>query len=152
MQMLLGESVVLNGGAVITHDLLVPGTPTVHAHGGATFAGVVEGDGETLPTNYSVTLANESNLRYLRTRSGTSPLPEIQPPQPSAGTRDVTLNIPGANPGDWSTIRDLRLNTLELYDLAQDPCELTDLTAPEKEKAAAMTTAWEKWAKELGVR
>ena len=54
--------------------------------------------------------------------------------------------------GDWKLVRKGPKAAWELYDLAKDPCELTDLAAGEKEKAAAMAAAWEKWAREVGVR
>jgi len=54
--------------------------------------------------------------------------------------------------GDWKLVRRDKQSPWELYDLAKDPCELTNLAGTEKEKTTAMTAAWEKWAKEIGVR
>jgi len=54
--------------------------------------------------------------------------------------------------GDWKLVRKGPKAAWELYDMAKDPCELTDLAAAEKEKAAAMAAAWGKWAREVGVR
>jgi arylsulfatase len=54
--------------------------------------------------------------------------------------------------GDWKLVRKNAKAAWELYDLAKDPCEMSDLAAAEKEKAAAMAAAWERWAKEVGVR
>ena len=54
--------------------------------------------------------------------------------------------------GDWKLVRRDKNSPWELYDVAKDPCELTDLITTEKDKAAAMTAAWEMWAKEIGVR
>jgi arylsulfatase len=54
--------------------------------------------------------------------------------------------------GDWKLVREGPKAGWELYDLAKDPCELADLAAVEKEKAAAMAAAWGRWAKEVGVK
>ena len=54
--------------------------------------------------------------------------------------------------GDWKLVRKGPKAGWELYDLAKDPCELTDLAEGVKEKAAAMAAAWEKWAREVGVK
>jgi len=54
--------------------------------------------------------------------------------------------------GDWKLVRKNAKAAWELYDLAKDPCEMSDLAAVEKERAAAMAAAWGRWAKEVGVR
>lgn len=54
--------------------------------------------------------------------------------------------------GDWKLVRKGPKLAWELYDLAKDSCELADLAAGEKEKAAAMAAAWERWARVVGVR
>lgn len=54
--------------------------------------------------------------------------------------------------GDWKLVRQDADAPWELYDLSRDPCELSDLAAAEKDRAAAMTAAWTKWAREIGVK
>ncbi len=54
--------------------------------------------------------------------------------------------------GDWKLVRKDGKSPWELYQVAKDPCEATDLATVEKEKAATMTEAWDEWAKEIGVR
>ena len=54
--------------------------------------------------------------------------------------------------GDLKLVRKNAKAAWELYDVAKDPCEMSDLAVAEKEKAAAMAAAWERWAKEVGVR
>jgi hypothetical protein len=60
LRQLTGETVRLNGGAVITNDLQVPGTPTVLLNGSSTFGGTSQGTGSAQPTNYQVTLNGTS--------------------------------------------------------------------------------------------
>ena len=56
LRQLTGESVPLNGGAVITNDLQVPGTPTLLLNGNPVFGGTIQGAGSSQPTDYQVTL------------------------------------------------------------------------------------------------
>src|SRR5687768_2197061 len=56
VQQMLAEPLTLNGGAVITRDVLVPGTPVVRLNGSPAFAGTVDGSGGTSPSNYQITL------------------------------------------------------------------------------------------------
>lgn len=110
VRQLFGEDVTLNGGVVITVGLLVPGTPTVRLNGKPTFGGTVEGKGSTQPSGYRVTLNGNVTLGHLVTRTDPVPIPAVAPPPASTGTRDVTLDKPGQNPGDFSTLRDLTVN------------------------------------------
>jgi rhamnogalacturonan endolyase len=45
IQQLLGENTTLNGGAVVTSDLLVPGTPTLRLNGVPRLGGTIVGTG-----------------------------------------------------------------------------------------------------------
>ena len=56
-QLLVGESVTLNGGFTLTGDLFVPGTPTLKVNGNPTFLGTIVGSGSATPTGYQVTLS-----------------------------------------------------------------------------------------------
>lgn len=109
-QQLLGESVTLNGGFVLTGDLILPGTPTVITNGSPSFAGILVGTGSSTPTGYSVILNGGVSLQYLRTRSNAVSLPTVTPPPSPAGTRSVTITAPGQSIGDPATLRNLTLN------------------------------------------
>jgi hypothetical protein len=109
VQMLLGENVTLNGGATLTQDLLVPGTPTVTTNGNVTWRGVQSGAGATTPADYTVRLNGGAALRHLRTRTNAVTIPSVAVPPASAGTRSVSLNHAGQSGGDFSTLRDLSL-------------------------------------------
>jgi hypothetical protein len=110
IEVLLPESITLNGNAGITGDLLVPGTPTVRLNGNPLFGGTHDGTGSSAPANYTMTLNGGALLRYLVRRTDAIALPVVTVPPASAGTRDVVLNTAGQNPGDFATLRDLTLN------------------------------------------
>src|SRR5687768_9028160 len=90
LQQLLGEDVHLNGGAVFTEDLLVPGTPQVLPNGNVTWDGLQVGSGPSSPTGYSVRLNGGAVLRNVRTRTALTVLPSVAPPQLPTGTRMVS--------------------------------------------------------------
>src|SRR5688572_2456242 len=48
---LTGEDVTLNGGAQVTGDMFVPGTPTLQLNGQPNFGGAVAGTGGAQPSN-----------------------------------------------------------------------------------------------------
>ena len=110
LQMLLGESLTLNGGAVVTGKLLVPGTPTVRTNGNPTFGGVIVGTGSTQPSNYTVTLNGNATLGNLVNRMDPLALPTVANPPNPTGTRDVTINQASQSIGDPATLRNLTLN------------------------------------------
>ena len=111
VQQLSGEATTFNGGAVLTGDLLVPGTPTVVKNGNPTFGGVVQGSGSALPSNYQITLnGSNAQLGRLVTRTNPVALPTVAAPPNATGTRDVIINNAGQSAGDFSTVRDLTLN------------------------------------------
>src|SRR4030088_1838817 len=53
LRQLTGESVILNGGGVITNDLQVPGTPTLVLNGTPTFGGTIQGTGSAATNELS---------------------------------------------------------------------------------------------------
>ena len=110
VRQLSGEDVSLNGDATVTVALLVPGTPDVRLNGNPTYGGTVPGTGSANPTGYRVTLNGNASLGHLVTRSDPIPMPPVDQPPAPTGTRDVTLNQPGASPGNFATIRDLTIN------------------------------------------
>lgn len=110
VQMLLAEATTLNGSAIVTGDLLVPGTPTVRLNGSPAYGGTIAGTGSPVPTNYTVTLNGRAVLRHVVTRTNAITMPVVNAPPPPPGTRNVSLNNAGQSPGDFATIRDLTLN------------------------------------------
>ena len=110
LQMLLPEAVSLNGSAVVTGDLLVPGTPTIQLNGNPTYNGTIAGTGAPVPTNYRVTLNGRAVLRHVVTRTNAIAMPVVTAPPAPTGTRNVSLNNAGQSPGNFATIRDLTLN------------------------------------------
>jgi hypothetical protein len=110
VQMALPESVTLNSSAVVASDLLVPGTPTVQLNGSSVYAGEIDGPGATVPSSHRLTLNGGAMLRHLVRRVDAPAWPTVSAPPGASGTRDVVLNSPGANTGDFSTLRNLTLN------------------------------------------
>jgi rhamnogalacturonan endolyase len=108
--MLLPESATLNGGAAVTGDLLVPGTPTVRLNGSPSYQGTLTGAGATTPTSHTITLNGGASLRHVVRRTNAVTLAAIPAPPQPAGTRNVVLNSPGQSPGDFATLRNLTLN------------------------------------------
>jgi rhamnogalacturonan endolyase len=110
LQVLLPESIALNGNAGIAGDLLVPGMPTLKLNGHPDFVGTVDGSGAATPTNFTVTLNGNALLRHLVRRTDPIALPVVTPPPAPDGTRNVSLNKAGDTPGDFATLRNLTLN------------------------------------------
>ncbi len=109
-EVMLGENDTLNGGAMISGDLLVPGTPAVVLNGHPTYGSTVDQGGSASPANYSVTLNGSSVLRHVERRTDSGAMPAVAAPPAPAGTRNVTLNSSGQSPGDFTTVNNLTLN------------------------------------------
>ena len=110
VQVLLPESATLNGGAAVTGDLLVPGTPTVRLNGSPAYGGTRDGAGSASPSSYTITLNGGARLRQVVRRTDPAALPAVPAPPRPAGTRDVVLNGPGGSVGSFATLRNLTLN------------------------------------------
>jgi autotransporter-associated beta strand protein len=110
-QILNPENVTLNGRAVVTGDLLVPGTPTVRLNGRAEIGGILDSSGHAIPSNHSVTLNGEALLRNVVRRVNPTSMPTVGAPPSPAGTRTVSLDQPGQDAGDFGTLRNLTLNS-----------------------------------------
>jgi rhamnogalacturonan endolyase len=110
-QILSPDNVTLNGGAMISGDLLVPGTPTVRLNGHPTYGNTLDGSGNPAPYNFTVTLNGSSVLRHVVRRVDSIALPTVAAPPAPAGTRQVALNRAGQAVGDFATLRDLTLNS-----------------------------------------
>ncbi|MFT3868557.1 MAG: Ig-like domain-containing protein [Nibricoccus sp.] len=110
VQMIAGEWVTLNGGAMVSLDLLVSGLPTVRLNGSPTYGGTLDFTGIETPNNYGVTLNGGAVLRHAVRRVDAPALPVVAAvPQP-AGTRYVYLNKATDPIGDFATLRNLTLN------------------------------------------
>jgi RHS repeat-associated protein len=104
------EATMLNGSAVITSDLLVPGTPTVVRNGSPQLTGTLDGPGNPQPTNYQITLNGTPSVRYIVRRVDPIAMPSVTAPPAPTGNRDVQLNNSNTNPGNWATVRNLDIN------------------------------------------
>jgi hypothetical protein len=110
VQQMLPESITLNGGAVVTGDLLVPGSPTVRINGHPTYAGTLEGSGASEPRSHQVTLNGGASLRSVIRRSDPVAFPSHSAPASPIGTRSVNINSTSGTAGDFTTLRNLTLN------------------------------------------
>ena len=111
VQVMSGQSITLNSGAVVTGDILAPGTPTVVLNGSPTYSGTVAGTGSTSPGGYQITLNSGSSLRHVITRTNPVSIPSVANPPAPSGTRSVTINQPTDSPGSFSTLKNLTLNS-----------------------------------------
>jgi len=110
VQQMTGANVTLNSGAVITGDLLVPGTPTLIKNGTMNFGGTIVGNGSTSPSNYQVILNGSITLGHLRTRTNPVAIPALPAVPSPTGTRTVTITAAGQSAGNFATLRNLTLN------------------------------------------
>jgi rhamnogalacturonan endolyase len=109
-QVLLPESVTLNGSAMISGDLLMRGTPRVQLNGNPIYDGTLDGTGVAAPTNHVITLNSRAVLRHVIRRVDAIELPVVAAPPAPTGTRSVTINNATQNAGDYTTVRNLTLN------------------------------------------
>ncbi len=110
IQVLLPESMALNGNAYVSGDILVPGAPTVQLNGHPTYAGTTDATGAATPTNYTITLNGNAVLRHVIRRIDAVTLPVVNAPPTPTGTRSVSLNSASDSIGDFATLRNLTLN------------------------------------------
>jgi endo-1,4-beta-xylanase len=110
VEVLLPESATLNGGAILTGDLLVPGTPAVRLNGSPAYGGTIDGAGAASPSSHMITLNGGASLRHVVRRTDAVALPAVQAPPPPTGTRDAVINSAGQGPGSFATLRNLTLN------------------------------------------
>jgi len=110
LHVMSGGAITLNGGATITRDLMVPGTPVVRANGKPNYGGTLDGPGPVAPSGYVITLNGQSTLRNVIRRTAPITLPSVPTPPAPAGTRNVVINTAAQPAGDWTTLRNLTLN------------------------------------------
>lgn len=111
LQVLLPESVVLNGSASVAGDLLMPGTPSIRLNGQPAFGGTLDGPGAAGSASHQVTLNGGARLRHVVRRIDAVGLPAVPSPVATTGTRYVSLNNGSQSPDDFATIRNLTLNS-----------------------------------------
>jgi rhamnogalacturonan endolyase len=111
IQQMLGESLTFNSSAAVAGNLLVPGTPNVVLNGSPNYGGTLDGSGSPDPSNYSVTLNSGAALGHLVRRTDPVSLPVVSAPAPPGGTHSVTINSSSQSVGDWTTVRNLTLNS-----------------------------------------
>lgn len=110
IRVLLPESVTLNGGATITENLYVVGTPTVRKNGKPTFGGTVEGSGSSSPSNYQITLNGGATLGKLIRKTDALVMPVVAAPASPAGTQSITVNSSSQTITNWSAVKNVTLN------------------------------------------
>ncbi len=92
VQVLSPESFALNGSALVSGDLLVPGSPAVNLNGHPTYVSTLDGAGSSAPANYAITLSGSAVLRHVVRRTDAIAMPVIPAPAALANPRNVTLN------------------------------------------------------------
>ncbi len=103
-------SLTLNSGALITGDLLLPGTPTLRTNGQPTIGALLTGEGIASSTDATVTLNRGATLGAIVTQVDPVALPAAVVVAPPTGTRDVILNQASDEIVDPSSLRHLTLN------------------------------------------
>lgn len=110
VQVMSGENVLFRGNAWVSGDVLVPGTPSLALDGFPMVAGTYDEAGAATPSNYSVTLAGSSIIRYLVRRIPAPSLPQVSKPSASKQTLDLTLTSRDSIPSTFVDIRNLVLD------------------------------------------
>ncbi|RYD66414.1 MAG: hypothetical protein EOP84_31210, partial [Verrucomicrobiaceae bacterium] len=110
IQQNLGEPVTINGGAVITHEFLVPGTPSVIVDPNGVIGSRVQDSGGVQPSNYQFRVNGGASIQQLRSRVEPSAFPVVALPPAPQGTRNVNINKAGESAGNWATVRNLQVN------------------------------------------
>ena len=110
VQQMSAEGVTLNGGAIITGDLLVPGTPVVQLNSSPTYNGTLEGSGSMSPSNYTIMLNSGSSLRHVIRRTTAVSLSSVATVPTPTATASATVNTAGQSV-TWTNLKDLTLNS-----------------------------------------
>ncbi len=105
--LLNGETMTLGGNTCLNGDIYLPGTPDLQVKGKASYEGIIEGTGNTEPSDYSLILKGKVSVGNINTRTDPVLLSQVQPPPDPTGTRKVVLQKSSDDPGDFSTILDL---------------------------------------------
>ncbi len=111
VQQRLAQNTILNSGAVITGDLLVPGVPQLTQNGAGNFGGTVTGTGSATPTTHRITLNSSTTLRKLKNRIDPVTMPTVPTPPASSGTQSITINNSSQYPANFSNIKNITMNS-----------------------------------------
>jgi hypothetical protein len=111
IQQMTAENTTFNSSASLTGDLLVPGTPAVRLNGNPNYGGTLDGTGAVLPSTHTIVLNSGAAVRHVIRRTDAVAMPTVTPPPQPTGTRSVSLNNSSQSPGDFSTLRNLTLNS-----------------------------------------
>lgn len=118
IQVLLGEGFNVNSGFFMTDNFFVPGSPKLVFNGTVTRDGVIVGPGSAQPANYTVIFNGGVTFGYLVTRTDPVAIPSVPAVPNPAGTRSVNINQTGQSPGNFTTLRNLTLNSnVGVYDI-----------------------------------
>jgi polygalacturonase/pectin methylesterase-like acyl-CoA thioesterase len=109
IQQLDAKNATLAAGALMTGDLLVPGTPKVSLVAGSTYGGTIVDGGTVNEPAYTVTINRGASLRHVVTKVDPITLPTVATSPTTTGTRTVTLTAPAAAP-NWATVANLTLS------------------------------------------
>lgn len=110
IRMLLPENTTIYRGAVITGDLLVPGTPTVRLNGQPTYGGTIDDVGNASPTNYQITLNGNARLGHVVRRVDPIAMRTVDKPTAPTGTLDLHFTTPTEMVESWPGVRNLTLS------------------------------------------
>jgi hypothetical protein len=112
IQLMNPVNVTLNSTAVVTGQLMMVGTPGITINGSpASYGGDVFGTGAVTPTNHQFIINSGATLGQLVRRTDAVALPVVTAPPTPTSTRSVTMNSSSDDPGDFSTLRNLTLNS-----------------------------------------
>jgi len=110
IQQLSAQDALLNGGAVIDGDWLVPGTPQINVGNGTQLLGIQDGDGDASPSNYTIDLQDNCSAGHIVRRTDPAGMPVVHDMISPQGTRSVSLKKATDSPGDFATLRDLSVS------------------------------------------
>jgi len=106
-----GQGFWLNGGATISEELWLAGTPTIRFNGQPPFTPVRDADGPEQPSNYQVGVNSGVDIGGIVRRGPVIAFPSSPRPESPQGNRWLNVNRPSDSIGDPSTIRSLTLNS-----------------------------------------
>jgi hypothetical protein len=127
IRILQGESFNINSNTVVTGDIYIPGTPQINVNANVTYRGIIQGTGNPQPAT-TINLNSNSTLNHIVSRTDPIQISSVPTVAPGQGNRDISLNK-NDQPGDFSTIRNLTLNSSYGNNLAIPPGSYGNFTA-----------------------
>ena len=104
------DDIKIHHDSHITENLIVRGTPSIHTHASADVGPITSEGGPAHPECGKITIEKESSLGGIVTHAKPQAFPQVETPNPPSGNRKLHLKNSSDNPGDFTTIRDLKLN------------------------------------------